>query len=182
MQPIPATLQATLLALVLTAAVFDYLYRRIPNWLVVTGFILGLALRTIIEGWQGLATAAQGFGLAFLVYLIFYALRAMGAGDVKLMAAVGAISGPTNWFSIFLLTSVTGGILAIGLLLLRGGLARAIANVTVIIGELSHGRAPHRAEPALDVGSRTAVTLPHGITIAIGTVLFLLLLRLQPDK
>ncbi len=182
MKPIPNSLQALLLALVLVAAVFDFLYRRIPNWLVVSGFIAGAILRIVLGGWQGLAEAAGGFGFAFSVYLIFYALRAMGAGDVKLMAAVGAIAGPVNWFSIFILTSITGGLLAVLLLLTRGGLNRTLKNVFVIAGELVQGRAPHRTDPALDVGSRSAVTLPHGITIAVGTCLFLILLHLQPSR
>ena len=182
MKPIPISLQALLLALVLTAAVFDFLYRRIPNWLVLAGFFGGVALRIALGGWQGLGEAAAGFGFAFSVYLIFYALRAMGAGDVKLMAAAGVIAGPLNWFSVFILTSITGGLLAVILLLAKGGLNRALRNVFVIVSELTQGRAPHRAEPALDVTSKSAVTLPHGITIAIGTCLFLLLLYLQPGK
>jgi prepilin peptidase CpaA len=182
MTPIPNFLQLLLLALVLIAAVFDFLYRRIPNWLVLTGFIAGVTLRIVLGGWQGLGEAAGGFAFAFAVYLIFYALRAMGAGDVKLMAAVGAIAGPVNWFSIFILTSITGGLLAVILLLTRGGLHRAMKNVVVIVGELAQGRAPHRAEPALDVANRSAVTLPHGITIALGTCLFLGLLYLQPAR
>lgn len=182
MQPIPNSLQALLLMLVLAAAIFDFLYRRIPNWLVLSGFIAGVFLRVTTGGWTGLGEAAAGFGFAFAVYLIFYALRAMGAGDVKLMAAVGAISGPVNWFSIFILTSIIGGVLALLLLLVRGGLDRALKNVFIIVRELAQGRAPHRLEPALDVGSRSAVTLPHGITIALGTCLFLLLLYLQLGK
>lgn len=182
MKPIPNSLQAILLTLVLGAAVFDFLYRRIPNWLVLSGLIAGVALRIALEGWRGLGESAGGFGFAFAIYLIFYALRAMGAGDVKLMAAVGALAGPVNWFSIFILTSITGGLLAIILLLAGGGLTRALKNVFVIVGELAQGRPPHRAEPALDVGSQKAVTLPHGITIALGTCLFLLLLYLQPAR
>jgi prepilin peptidase CpaA len=182
MQPIPYALQAVLLTLVLVAAIFDYLYRRIPNWLVVTGFVLGLGLRLSLGGWAGLLVSVEGFGFAFAVYLIFYALRAMGGGDVKLMGAAGSIAGPINWFSIFILTSIIGGILALALLLWRGGLKRALRNVTVIVLELAHGRAPHRLEESLDVGSKSAVTLPHGITIAIGTSLFLFLLWLQPGS
>ena len=182
MKPIPNSLQALLVVLVLAAALFDFLYRRIPNWLVLSGLIAGVILRTVLGGWRGLGEAAAGFGFAFAVYLIFYALRAMGAGDLKLMAAVGAITGPVNWFSIFILTSIIGGVLAMLLLVVKGGLNRVLKNVFVILGELAQGRAPHQAEPALDVGSNLAVTLPHGITIAMGTCLFLILLYLQRGK
>ena len=182
MKPIPYSLEALLLVLVLTAAIFDFLYRRIPNWLVVGGFAGGVLLRIVTGGWHGAIESAGGFVCAFAVYLIFYALRAMGAGDVKLMAAVGAIAGPVNWFSIFILTSIIGGILAILLLSVKGGLQHAMNNVYLIVIEIMHGRAPHRAEPALDVGNQSAVTLPHGITIAIGTCMFLGLLYLQRGK
>ncbi len=175
MTKLPHLCEVVLAALVIVAAVYDFRFRRIPNWLVLTGFGLGFILNIALLHMDGLVLAALGAVAAFAVYLPLFALRAMGAGDVKLMVAIGAFTGPRNWIIIFLLTAVLGGILALGLLLLRGGMIRALKNVLLILGELVRLRPPYRADPTLDVGHPRAVTLPHGVSIAVGTLVFILL-------
>jgi len=171
----PPLSEVALPALVIVAAVYDIRFRRIPNWLVLAGFCLGLALNVFFLRVDGLILALLGAGLAFAVYLPFFALRAMGAGDVKLMIAIGAFVGARNWLILFLITAILGGILAVCLLLIRGGLIRALKNVLFILGELVRLRLPYQSDPALDVKHPRAVTLPHGVSIALGTLLFLLL-------
>src|SRR4051812_28866469 len=97
------TAQILLGILVLVAAGYDIRYRRIPNWLVLAGIVTGFAWN-VSSGWSGLGHAAAGFGLGFALYFPLYLLRARGAGDVKLLAAVGAIVGPANCLWVFLLT------------------------------------------------------------------------------
>jgi len=164
-----------LTVLVLVAAVYDLRFRRIPNWLAVTGICAGFALNGFSFGLAGLARAGLGLGLAIALYLPMFALRAMGGGDVKLMAAVGSITGAANWFVVFLIAAIAGGVMAIGLLLLRGGFHRAVLNVLEIFTALAQLRAPYRVRPALDVAHSEAVTLPHGVSIAIGSLLFIAL-------
>src|ERR1700722_11609734 len=94
--------------LVAIAAVFDIRSRRIPNWLVLAGIIVGLAWNVYSSGWSGLLRASEGLGLGFVLYFPLYLIRARGAGDVKLLAAVGAIAGPVNGFWIVLHTAVLG--------------------------------------------------------------------------
>src|SRR5438067_7578692 len=94
--------------LVATAAVFDIRFRRIPNWLVLAGIIAGLGWNVIASGWSGLGRGAEGLGLGFVLYFPLYMIRARGAGDVKLLAAVGAITGPANCLWIFFLTALLG--------------------------------------------------------------------------
>ncbi|MDX2181298.1 MAG: A24 family peptidase [Bryobacteraceae bacterium] len=85
-------------ALAAAATWFDLRERRIPNWLCAAGFALGVALH-----WRdGLLGAA----LAMAIYAPLYLLRGVGAGDVKLMAAVGAIAGPWNWLGVFAFSSL----------------------------------------------------------------------------
>ena len=74
--------------MVAIAAVYDIRFRRIPNWLVLTGLVLGLGLNTFLFRWPGARASLLGIGLAFLIYFPLYLLRGMGAGDVKLMAAI----------------------------------------------------------------------------------------------
>jgi prepilin peptidase CpaA len=169
----PAILGILLAILVVIAAVYDLRYRRIPNWLVLTGLIVGLALNSFLFQWQGLKSAALGIGIAFLIYFPLYLLRAMGAGDVKLMGAIGAMVGPANWFGIFVLTGILGGVWAVLLLLSKGRVRRTLWNVACIVNEVAHFRAPYLLNDELDVKSPRAVTLPHGAVIAVGCLTFL---------
>src|SRR5262245_48655165 len=87
----PLANQITVAVLVIVAATYDLRFRRIPNWLVLVGIVSGFALNTLGGGLSGLRMAGSGFLLAFGIYVTLFALRAMGAGDVKLMAAVGSL-------------------------------------------------------------------------------------------
>src|SRR5206468_6742745 len=109
MQTVAIGIRVCLALLVLVAAVYDLRFRRIPNWLNLSGIILGFGLNAFLFQWSGTAKAGEGMLLAVAVYLPLYVLRGMGAGDVKLMAAVGALVGPGNWFEIFIATALLGG-------------------------------------------------------------------------
>src|SRR5580698_2174192 len=76
----PSAVTALLIALVAIAAIYDVLYRRIPNWLTAAGVILGLTLNTILRGaWPGLRFSLAGLLAAFAVYCSIYSLRGVGA-------------------------------------------------------------------------------------------------------
>jgi prepilin peptidase CpaA len=174
---LPIAIEIALAALVIVAAVFDLRFRRIPNWLVLTGICVGFALNGFLFGLHGLGRAGLGFAVAAAIYVPLFALRAMGAGDVKLMAAAGSMTGASNWFAVFLITAIAGGIIALGVLFFRGGLRRAVLNVLSILGALIRFRAPFRERPELDVADSRAVTMPHGVAIAAGSLLFIALSR-----
>ena len=116
-----------------------------------------------------------GLGLGFILYFPLYLIRARGAGDVKLLAAVGAITGPRNCLWICLLTAILGGIIAVLLLLARGRLQKTLFNVSWIIRDLMHFQAPYRSSEELDVTTTKGLRLPHGAMIAVGTLAFLLM-------
>jgi prepilin peptidase CpaA len=90
-----------------------------------------------------------------------------------LMAAVGSIAGPQSWIAIFLITAILGGLLALVLILIKGRVRRTLRNVGILLTELSHLRAPYRVEQELDVSGDRGLRLPHGCTIAAGTLLYL---------
>src|ERR1017187_2377719 len=157
----PPGVEALLLAVVLGAAVYDVRYRRIPNWLSVGGVLLGFALNSFLyQGWPGFRNSLIGFAVAFCGYLTLYALRAMGAGDVKLMAAVGAI---------------VGGIMALILVAVRKRVKSTFWNVGYIINEMKNGRPAYVGKEELDVHHPKALGLPHGAVIAVGTLFYLAL-------
>ena len=170
---LPVATQALLLMVVLVAAFYDLRYRRIPNWLVRAGLLLGLAVNAFLFEWQGLARTTEGLGLALLIYFPLYLLRGMGAGDVKLMASVGAIVGWAAWLGIFFLTAIVGGIAAVALLANRRQLRRGFSNAGYLVVQLLSFRPPYARREELDVKSEKAVTLPHGAAIAWGSLLFL---------
>lgn len=169
----PLGSQVVLLMLVLVAAIYDARFRRIPNWLILSGLVLGLGLNTLLYEWRGLRFSLLGLGLGLLVYFPFYLLRGMGAGDVKLMAAIGSIVGAANWFGIFVLTALLGGLVAIILLVMRGLLRDSLWNVGFLLQRLSTLHAPYAREE-LDISSPKSIKLPHGLVIACGSLLFMI--------
>lgn len=171
----PVVLNSVLLALVMVAAAYDLRFRRIPNWLTLSGFICGFSLNVLFLGRQGLVTASLGLLCALLVYVPLYLIRGMGAGDVKLMAAVGAIVGPHNWLGIFLATAILGGIVSVVVIALKRRFHQTLLNLAVIGAELLHFRVPSESEERLDVRSSEALRLPHGAVIAGGCIVYLLL-------
>ncbi len=173
MSYLPPVMQVLLAALVVTAAAYDLRYRRIPNWLVLSGLFPGLALNLLLYGLAGLRISGAGLGLALLIYFPLYLVRAMGAGDAKLMAAIGAIVGPWNWLGIFVASALLGGLMAVILLLRRGRLGQTLINVAFIFKELASLRPPYLKHEALDVKSKAAVTMPHGAAVAAGALGFL---------
>jgi prepilin peptidase CpaA len=172
----PPGVEALLLIVVFAAAGYDVRYRRIPNWLSLSGILLGLAMNAFLyQGWPGLRASLVGLGVGFGVYFVLYTLRAMGAGDVKLMAAVGAIVGWQDWFGTFLITAIVGGVMALILVATKGRVKKTLWNVGFIINEMKSGRPAYMRKEELDVRSPKALGLPHGAVIAVGTIFFLAL-------
>src|ERR1051325_1315821 len=164
--------------LVVIAAVIDIRSRRIPNWLTLSGIIVGFALNAVLSypfPFEGLKNAGLGMLFGFGVYFILYLIHAMGAGDVKLMAAIGAIlASPFGWFKLFIVTALIGGLFAVVLLLAKGRVRKTFWNVAYLVNELGHARAPYMSREELDVKSPKAVTLPHGFTIAVSCLIFVI--------
>jgi prepilin peptidase CpaA len=170
---LPVSLALILVALVLTAAIWDLKSRRIPNWLSLAGIIFGIALNSFLYGFTGFKESLEGMATGFGIYFVLYLVRAMGAGDVKLMAAVGAFVGPGNWFFIFMITAILGGVIGLAILVWRKRLRKTFDNVFFIVSEMMHFRAPYLGREELSVKSQKAFTLPHGAVIGLGCMVFL---------
>ena len=110
-------------------------------------------------------------------YLALYRsiLRDVGAGDVKMMAAVGAIVGWQNWVGIFLITAILGGVAAMAVVTLRGRVKRTLWNVGFVVAEMKQGRPAYLRNEELDVRSSKAMGLPHGAVIAASVIVFVTL-------
>lgn len=178
MTRLPSYLEYSLILLALVTSVTDIRTRRIPNWIVVAGFAAGISGNVYAFGWLGLRGALLGFLCGFALYLPLYLLQGRGGGDLKLMAAMGTITGYPNFLFLFLLTSIFGGIFAVGYLLIRGGLIRALSNVVYIVKELLLFRPPSLGRPELSIENAKALTMPHAVVVAIAVLVFLTLTRL----
>lgn len=107
------SLQVVIIALFLFAAcIFDTHKQRIPNYLVLALILIGLYINTINAGWTGLTFSLKGLSLGLLLLLPFYLLGGFGAGDVKALAALGALIGPTDIFHSFIFIGLYGGVTA----------------------------------------------------------------------
>ncbi|CAG4882908.1 Prepilin peptidase CpaA [Georgfuchsia toluolica] len=170
-----------ILAFLLTAAaVYDYRFQRIPNWLVLSGALFGVIYNTVLppSPHDTILFPLTGLGLGLLLFLPLYLIHAMGAGDVKLLAMVGAILGPGDTFRAALATMIVGGVLAILFVLVRGKALRMLQNLVSLfqLGFLSVARG---SKPDLQIeAGMSAGRLPYGVPIALGTIGYLVLRQL----
>ena len=155
-----------LLIVLATAAIHDAKYRKIPNIITFSTIVAGLAYHSWLSGFQGFLFSLGGAFLGLGLLIVFYLLGKMGAGDVKLMGAVGSILGPAGVFNAFLFTAIVGGIYAIIILLMRGGFADSMNRLWQALKLTVLTRSPTAPDE-----KKTGPVLCYGIAIAIGTSL-----------
>ncbi len=152
---------AILLAL---ASVCDIRTHRIPNPLVLAGLVLGLAGHGWRGGGPGLLLSLEGIAVAGLA-LLPYALGGLGAGDVKLLGAVGALMGP-----VFLLWTLLGTMLAGGLLALAWAARRGVLRETAVNALLGLHLLRARAGVSALASASQAGKMPLAPAVALGAV------------
>lgn len=169
---IASWLDVLLLLMVASAAINDLAHRRIPNRLLLAGMLGALVLHLLspqplhaLLGWLG------GAVVGLLVFLPFYLVRGMAAGDVKMMAAVGAFTGPAEALHIAILAWCAGGAMALAIVVCKGRLLLALRNLWAILRPALL-RLP---APAIGGGGReSAGSMPYGVAIAAGTIAVLM--------
>jgi prepilin peptidase CpaA len=160
-----AVADVTLIAFVCIAAWKDWSTARIPNGVTVTGLVAGLLLRvpagTLIQG-------LEGCGVAFALAVTLYALRAVGGGDVKLLAGVGAFLGIHEVGGGLATIAIVGAGFALAYVIRRGLLPLLILNTVDLVKSwrtLATGQRRTLASPG-------ALTIPYGVPIAVGTLVW----------
>jgi prepilin peptidase CpaA len=157
-------------ALLVVAAIIDWRTFRLPNWLTLGGVAVGLAMSVLPQG-IGFLESLLGAGTGLVLLLPLYALGMTGAGDVKLMAMVGAFLGVPNVLFALMFTLVVGGMAAIGFAIWRRRVARMVLNARDLV-QLTALAAVHGQRPA--PGSIASVgKLPYGVCVCIGTFAWL---------
>lgn len=169
-----ATVKLAVLAPLAASVIYnDVRYRRIPNMLVLTALIAGLAINTAFGGWHGLGSSFLGFGLGFLPMLLLHIFGAMGAGDVKLFGAVGTILGVTVMPITLVLVAMVGGVLAIFTTLRAGTVLTTLHGVLrIFVGIL-----PGWEMPRFAMAPDRRHTIPYGVAIMLGSLISAALFR-----
>jgi prepilin peptidase CpaA len=166
-------IEILLILVVIIAAWNDIRTRRIPNWIPVTGAVLGIFLQTWRSGLPGALSCIAGAALGLGIFLPLYMLGGMGAGDVKLFSAVGALVGPQALVLVFVLTGLLGGIAAVVLSASRGRLRATLQQTGELMLNLGKMRWKQARSATAAAGSN-ALRLPYGAVIAGGTLLSLM--------
>lgn len=171
--PISLYLDVSLLAFLLLASLSDLARRRIPNRLIATALCTTVLLHLLLAPPLALlSTVLAGAAVGLSMFLPLYVRGAMAAGDVKLMAAVGAFTGPALAFQISLATYCAGGVLALAIVLAKGRGRIAAANVGALLRPLflRLGGVPLAREP---MPHPSVGGMPYALAITAGSVLML---------
>ncbi len=157
------------IVLALIAGWIDWRSRRLPNWLTVSGFSLGILANTLFFGWGGMKAAFLGAGIAMAILLPVVLLHGLGAGDWKLMAALGAIVGRGEIFHLLVATIIVAGLIAVVQMVWQKRVFVTLRNLWELLrGFFVFGLKPH---PDINLDSPGASTLPFGVAAAAATLL-----------
>jgi prepilin peptidase CpaA len=157
-------------AVLVEAAVIDGLKLRVPNWLTFHMILGGLAFAGWAHGSAGLVWAVQGAALGLALLLPLYAIGGMGAGDVKLLAGIGAWMGPAVTFWAFASSAVLGGVMAVAMVAWSGDYVRHWVQLQSIGHEILTVRNPEKLAANAAARKPNMTLLPYGIPLAVGSI------------
>ena len=164
---------AFLVPLALIISYYDVRYRRIPNPFVLATLTVGIFTNAIFGGLSGALASLGGCALAFFLMFTLHVFGAMGAGDVKLFAAIGSVMGASLVLPTFFVVVLTGGLLAIVSMLRAGAVRSTMHNVLLVLV----GLMPGWKMPRFSVPTDRRYTIPYGVAITLGSLISLALFR-----
>jgi prepilin peptidase CpaA len=165
------------LALTTVAAVMDWRTGRIPNWLTVPGFVSAITVHTVLGGWHGLLFALEGAGLALFLLLLPVKIRVLGAGDWKLMGAVGAFLGPVLWLFVLFGSIFVTGFMAVAQMYRTRRVVETFRNMLILLrGFFLFGLQPN---PQVSLDNPRSLKLPFGVAVATATLICFCAARLM---
>jgi prepilin peptidase CpaA len=171
--PLTVISAAFLVPLAFIISYYDICYRRIPNPFVFATLIVGFFLNVAFGGFDGAIASLGGCAIGFFLMFVLHIFGAMGAGDVKLFAAIGSVAGAHLVLPMFVVVTLTGGVLGIVSMLRAGQLKVTMMRVLqIVLGLLPGNRVPRFAVPA-----DRKLTIPYGVAITFGSLISLVLFR-----
>ncbi len=165
------TICALMIPGILYASWIDYKERRVPNWLNAAIAASGFMAQGYFHGLDGLAAGFLGLLVGFATLIVPWLMHGMGAGDVKLMMAIGVWLGPWLTFVSFCAGAVVGGVIAVAMILATGRLWHAWANLATIAEKVSHRSTIFSEFGSARSFGNTSQLLPYGVPLTIGTLM-----------
>jgi prepilin peptidase CpaA len=159
-------------AVLIFAAYIDGKQLKVPNWITFPMVLSGLLYHTVASGWNGAGDSLYGIMWGLLCLLPLYAIGGMGAGDVKLMAGIGAWLGATTTCYAFGVTVVVGALMAVLMILFSGRVQHHVRQGISIAYEIMTVRNPRKLFENAKERKPTMYLLPYGIPICIGSILY----------
>lgn len=159
---------------ILLASWIDYAQRRVPNWLNATLIVVGFVVQGIYFGSEGLITGFGGMAVGFGLLIIPWLMHGMGAGDVKLMAAIGVWFGPAMTFQSFVLGVIIGGIVAVIMIVSTRRLKHACVNMNIILAKCTNPKLVFADFGSAKSFGETSQLLPYGVPLTAGSLIALM--------
>jgi prepilin peptidase CpaA len=155
--------------LALAAGYTDWRSRKIPNWLTVPGLLVGIAANALAAGWPGTKDSLLGAGLGLALLLPFVMIRALGAGDWKLVGALGACLGLQHLPVVLLVSVLVNGAIATGMIIQKRRVLQTMRNFAHMFAAVF---TLHLPGPALTLDNPEAVKVPFGVAVAVAVVIY----------
>jgi prepilin peptidase CpaA len=156
----------------IVAAAIDGYKLKVPNWITFPLIISGWIYGGIAGGWEGLGASLAGTAVGLALLMPLYAIGGMGAGDVKLLAGVGAWVGTSVTFGAFVFSAIVGGVIAVAMVLWRRKWEHHKHQFVAITAEIMTVRDPAKLSAIAAERKPSMMLLPYGIPIAIGTIAY----------
>lgn len=177
------TNNALLLLLVAASGFFDAKERKIPNKITFTGILIGIIFNSITGGWMGLLEGVIGMVAGLAIFFLPFVMGGMGAGDVKLMGAIGALMGWQFSLLTAMYSALVGGVMVLGYLLYTGEFKDTLKKMIMslinllfhLLNQLGYNEKIERIQQRFtkDGQEYKKIYIPYGVAIAGGTVLVL---------
>jgi len=152
----------------------DWWTRRIPNWLTIPALLTGLSLSALLSGWPGAKASLEGAGISLGVLLPFVMVQGLGAGDWKLMGALGAFLGPSRTIVVLLGTVLIAGMMSLVEIIRQRKVRETLSNLWVLFVAYSTFHVANVRDVSLE--NPGLLKIPFGVAAALSTGLFFVLL------
>ena len=155
---------------ILYAAWVDYAQRKVPNWLNAAIAAIGFIVQASFFGWTGIGWGAAGLAVGFALLIVPWLMHGMGAGDVKLMMAMGVWLGPWLTLVSFVVGAIIGGLVAIIMIVSTGRTIHAMANMQTIMTKVKRFDTAFGEYGGARTFGSTSQLLPYGVPLTVGTI------------
>lgn len=165
-------MRAALLIVLAIAVCYDLRERRIPNWLILAGLSIGLATSMLAGGYRILGDSLMGALLGVFLFVPFFVLGVIGAGDAKLFGVVGSFVGHEALWPIWIYVLISGGCIAVISVLAIRSFPRFVENMKMLAYSVFYGLGQSGISVSGDAFN-TSAKVPYAVAIALGVIVWM---------